>query len=490
MPEAPKSAPFLGAGKVSEHYASSVICKSLRAIVACCLLALSLVSPAMARAGQRRMERLTLVVPAAAGGGWDLTAKAMRTALEREELVGQVTIVRYPGAGGLIGLSQFVARHRGQDDVLLVGGLVMLGAALRDEAAITLHDVTPIARLTGEWDILVAPSQSPFHSIGELRETMARDPAALRWVGGALGGPDQGLVWTIADQVHAPLDEVAYYGRAGGRRVTDALLQGRGDIGVSGYAEFAPRIESGELRVLGVAAPARVVGIDAPTLREGGLDVTMMNWRAVFAAPGISAAQQDRLTALMAAMAKSGAWASQLRENRWTGTYLDGNPLSQFLDREQTRWADVVNPPKRAGELSIARPGFALGRERIAGLALAIMALVGFVGSLVWRLRRRRSAGLELERRCRDLALKLQESAAAAGKLIKDGIDGDFGEWRLSDAECDIAWFMLRGLPMREIATLRGTSERTVRQQAQSIYRKAGLEGRSDLAGRVLERFI
>ena len=41
-----------------------------------------------------------------------------------------------------------------------------------------------------------------------------------------------------------------------------------------------------------------------------------------------------------------------------------------------------------------------------------------------------------------------------------------------------------------EIATLRGTSERTVRQQAQAIYRKAGLEGRSDLAGRVLERFI
>ncbi|MDB5679493.1 helix-turn-helix transcriptional regulator [Sphingomonas bacterium] len=137
----------------------------------------------------------------------------------------------------------------------------------------------------------------------------------------------------------------------------------------------------------------------------------------------------------------------------------------------------------------------ALDRENLVGQvsivsAVMIVALAAVAGSLFWQLRRRRRAALELERRCSELADELRQSAASTGKLVKDGIDDDFDEWKLSIAESDIAWFMLRGLPLREIAELRGTSERTVRQQAQAVYRKAGLDGRSDLAGRVLERFI
>ncbi len=463
--------------------------RHLISIAACVMATLAACLPQSAVAGPR-MERLTLVVPAAAGGGWDLTAKAMKIALEREGLVGQVSIVRYPGAGGLIGLSQFVSRHRGEDDVLLVGGLVMLGSALRDEAAVTLRDVTPIARLTGEWSMLAVREDSPIRSIADLKAALKRDPAAVRWLGGALGGPDQGVVWLTAEQLRIPLDEVTYFGRAGGRRVSDSLVEGRGDVGVSGYAEFAPRLAGGDLRMLGVAAPDRVAGIDAPTLREGGLDVTMMNWRGVFAAPGLAADKQDRLTALVAAMARSASWAEQLRTNRWADTYLDGSALSQFIDREQTRWASLINPPTRLDDQPIEVSSWRMSWGRFAILMTALGALVAFAASLWLQLRRRRRAGAELERRCGELADKLQTNVITAGKLVKDGIDVDFSDWKLSSAECDVAWLMLRGLPLREVADVRGTSERTVRQQAQAIYRKAGLEGRSDLAGRVLERFI
>ena len=463
--------------------------RRLISLAACFMAVFVACLPGAAIAGPH-MQRLTLVVPAAAGGGWDLTAKAMKTALEREGLVGQVSIMRYPGAGGLIGLSQFVSRHRGQDDVLLIGGLVMLGAAVRDEAAVTLRDVTPIARLTGEWSLLAVRRDSPIRSVADLKAALQRDPAAVRWLGGALGGPDQGLVWLVAEQLQVPLDEVTYFGRAGGRRVSDSLAEGRGDIAVGGFAEFAPRIASGDLRELGVAAPDRVVGINAPTLREGGLDVSMMNWRGVFAAPGLAAEKQDRLTALVAAMARSATWAEQLRANRWANTYLDGSPLLQFIDREQTRWAGLINPPTRVDDLPIEVSSARTNWGRLALLMTALAALAAFAGSLWLQLRRRRRATAELERRCGELVEKLQSNTITAGKLVKGGIDVDFSDWKLSGAECDVAWLMLRGLPLREVADVRGTSERTVRQQAQAIYRKAGLEGRSDLAGRVLERFI
>lgn len=436
------------------------------------------------------MDRLTLVVPAAAGGGWDLTARAMKATLERERLVGQVSIVRYPGAGGLIGLSQFISHDRGKGDMLLIGGLVMLGAALRDEAAVTLRNVTPIARLTGEWDVLAAPATSSVHSIADIREAMAHDPVKVRWVGGALGGPDQGLAYSIAQRLGVGVDDIEYYGRAGGRRVTETLLAGRGDVGISGYAEFQPYAATHALNILAVAAPHRVDGIDAPTLRELGIDATMMNWRAVFAAPGISAAQRDRLVGIVAAMAHSPIWRTELGSRHWTDAYLGGNSLSRFIDGEQARWADIISPPRRAGDFAVEQGSWLSTRTDAIIGALALLTLAIVAAWLALGLRRRRRMTRELESRCRALAAQLDQAPVSAGALVKTVIDDDFHEWRLSDAESDIAWFMLRGLPLREIADVRGTSERTVRQQAQAIYRKAGLDGRSDLAGRVLERFI
>ena len=66
----------------------------------------------------------------------------------------------------------------------------------------------------------------------------------------------------------------------------------------------------------------------------------------------------------------------------------------------------------------------------------------------------------------------------------------EFDNWGLSSAERDIALLTLKGLRLKEIASARGTSERTVRQQAQAVYKKAGLDGRADLAAYFIEDFM
>ncbi len=66
----------------------------------------------------------------------------------------------------------------------------------------------------------------------------------------------------------------------------------------------------------------------------------------------------------------------------------------------------------------------------------------------------------------------------------------EFEAWRLSAAESDVAWFILKGLSLHEIADLRGTSERTVRQQAHTVYVKSGVRGRCDLAGHILDQCL
>lgn len=69
-------------------------------------------------------------------------------------------------------------------------------------------------------------------------------------------------------------------------------------------------------------------------------------------------------------------------------------------------------------------------------------------------------------------------------------INDEFDTWNLSAAERDVAWFLLKGLPMKEIARLRGASEGTVRKQARAVYSKARLDGRSDLAAHILDRCL
>jgi putative tricarboxylic transport membrane protein len=452
------------------------------------LVAVASASPAQADTSD---GRLTLVVPGSPGGGWDLTAKAMKHALEAEGLRSHVNIVRYPGVGGLVGLSQFVTRHRGQDDVLLVGGLTMLGAAIADDAAVSLRDVTPVGRLAGDWAIVAVRADSPIRDMSNLKSAIAQRSNALRWAGGALGSTDQAVVWNMADSLGVPLDDVLYYGKSGGRKAVQSLLEGRSDVVVSGYAELAPYIRDGRLRALGTDSPRRIAGLGVPTLRESGIYVSIMNWRGFFAAPGLDTAQQHRLEQLVDAMHRTRTWQTELARSRWTGVYLDASGFTRFIDRETGRWPNLIDPPeRRTANLVVGEPAGALARAPVTALAILVFALLCATAYLEIKLRLRRRNEEALRSRCGTLTSQLETAAFQRHSFVREGIQGDFGEWNLSHAERDVAWFMLRGLPLKEIAGLRGTSERTVRQQAQAIYRKAGLESRSDLAGRVLERFI
>ncbi len=461
--------------------------------LALCLSAFMVAEVAVAKSdlsAPPAMDKLTIVVPSETGTGWDRAAKAMKVTLQDENIVRRVEIVNYPGAGGLVGLSQFYTLYRGRSDVLMLGGLVMLGSALRDESAVGVRNVTPIARLTSDWGILVTKRDSPIQSVATMRDMLIADPSSVRFAGGSLGGPDQGLVWRIAQAIGVPLDQVTFLGRIARRRVPTTVIEGRAAVGLSGYSEFATSLADKQLRILAVAAPRRLPGIDAPTLRESGIDVVMMNWRGVFAAPGVTAVKQDRLSAMVGRMARSERWQGLLRDNHWTDNYQDGMAFGQFIDREQERWSAIVNPPARTTALTVPAARVSLDLKAQAMIIFVFLAVMTLAALLKWRLSQRRQQASELEVRLRELTSRVGQKPCDPGQLVKGGIDHDFSAWKLTMAESDVGWFMLRGLPMKEIANLRGTSERTVRQQAQSIYRKAGLDGRSDLAGRVLERFI
>jgi putative tricarboxylic transport membrane protein len=262
---------------------------------------------------------------------------AMQNALQEEDLASGIQVVNIPGAGGTIGLAQFVSGKEGQGNALMTGGLVMLGAILTNDSPVTLEQVTPIARLTGEYEVIVVPASSEIQTLDDLIAQFKEDPQSVSWGGGSAGGTDHMLVGLIAKEAGVDPSGINYVPFAGGGEALASILGGHVTAGVSGYQEFAGQIETGDLRPLAISSEERLEGVDIPTLKEQGVDVELTNWRAVFAPPGISDEDKQALAEAVGQMVEGETWQNTLKERAWLDLYLPPDEFAQFLeeDREQ-----------------------------------------------------------------------------------------------------------------------------------------------------------
>lgn len=127
-------------------------------------------------------------------------------------------------------------------------------------------------------------------------------------------------------------------------------------------------------------------------------------------------------------------------------------------------------------------------------LEVPVMLMAGAGVALLWR--RLSSAEKTMQALDRRLdaahadAARWRQEAHEALRGLGQAIDQQFERWGLTTAEREVGLLLMKGLSHREVAELRGTGEQTVRQQAQTVYRKAGLRGRADLAAFFLEDLL
>ena len=293
-------------------------------------------------AGAQGIALLKLFVPAAPGGGWVQTARTMVQVLRTATLVRGVQITNVGGAGGAVGLPQFVNQWKGQDNALMVAGMVMVGALIANKTPVKLTQTTPIARLTGEYLALVVPAQSPFKSGRDFADALKADPTKVPVAGGSAGGSDHILLGMIAKALGVPATKVSYVAFAGGGPATAALLGNQVAAGISGYGEFSEQIKAGKLRLIAVSSEQRLPGIEAPTLKEQGIDVELANWRGVFAPPGVNETQRNNMISLVEKMAATPQWAEACKAREWTPITLVGDQYRDFLETETTRIQGIL----------------------------------------------------------------------------------------------------------------------------------------------------
>ncbi|MCM3781107.1 tripartite tricarboxylate transporter substrate binding protein [Microbacterium hydrocarbonoxydans] len=287
-----------------------------------------------AAAGQDIHASMTIIAPAAAGGGWDGVARELQQAQKANGLVNNVQVVNMPGAGGTIALGN-VSVLEGQPNNLLVGGTGLMAATIQFGSAATLDDVTPLAVVVEEYDVIVVPADSPHETLDDLVEAWKADPKGVPWTGG--GSFDQLVVTDLALSAGIDPLDTTYISSDGGGEAIQALLNGTAQAAAGGYPDNIDQIESGRLRVLALVAEEPVDGIDIPTAAEQGYDVSLTNWRMLAAPAGLADDQVDGLRDLITESIETPEWQDAIDRYHWTERVITGEDLDAFLADEHSR---------------------------------------------------------------------------------------------------------------------------------------------------------
>src|SRR3954467_3714095 len=282
------------------------------------------------------LPALRVSVPNPPGGGYDITARTAAKVMEQEKITSGTEVFNLEGAGGTVGLARTV-NEKGNADLTMLMGLGVVGASYTAKSKATLADTTPIVRLIEEYGAVMVPKKSPYKTIGDLVKAWKADPGSVSIGGGSSpGGPDHLLPMQLAQTVGIDPRKVNFVQYDGGGDLLPAILGGKVAFGASGFSEFLDQVEAGEVRVLAISGAERVAAIDAPTLKESGIDLEFTNWRGVVAPPEISDSDKAALVAALTTMHGSQEWKDVLTKNGWTDAFLPADEFAPFLTQQTT----------------------------------------------------------------------------------------------------------------------------------------------------------
>jgi putative tricarboxylic transport membrane protein len=291
----------------------------------------------------RPLSRVEIIAPAAPGSGWDQTARAVQDALQADELARSVEVKNVPGASGTVALAQ-VAPQKGKSDLLIASGLAMMSGVITNGTDVTLDDLTPIARLVGEYEVIVVPKSVPYNTADELFAAIKADPKSVAIAGGSAGSADHIFIGLLAQHYGVKPADVNYVPYSGGGEATTALLGGKVQAGVAGLNEFAEQIKNGNLKALLISSPNQVEGVQfAQTAAQIDPGLEFQNWRSIMAPADIDDALKAQYIEALTRMHDSSAWTDTVKANGWNDNFLAGDEFAAWLKEENARVQAVLS---------------------------------------------------------------------------------------------------------------------------------------------------
>ena len=272
-----------------------------------------------------------VIVHTGPGGGNDLLARAVAQMLEKEKLLPvRMVVLNKTGGNGAVAAAAIAERKGDSHTLGFITSVWIANPLTTNEAKVTLHDLTPVARLLLEPAVIAVRSDSPFKTLKEFIDAAKARPGELKQSGGSVTSRDNIIRQTLQQHTGAKWAFVSLQG--GGERLA-ALLGGHVDMMVIEPQEAGEHIRAGKLRVLAQLAEKPLPGYpNVPTLKQAGFDVIATpQIRAVMAPPGIPPDALKYYEDMFAKLRLTASWKKYVDDNQLEDNYGNGTELARAI---------------------------------------------------------------------------------------------------------------------------------------------------------------
>jgi putative tricarboxylic transport membrane protein len=309
-------------------------------IVALALLIVVSGSGDVLGAGRYPEKPITLIVQSSAGGGSDIFARTLASAMQKEKLLPQPIVVENkPGGSGGIAYA-YVAGKKKDPYFLLTTTPSFLTTPLLGMTPVGLKDFTPIANFAFDDFMLMVGVNAKYKTLSEIIAHAKANPKQITIGGTQFGGSDSMAIYSFEKAAGIKLNYIVF--NSGGE-VNAALLGGHVDMASTNPGEALELYKAGKVRLLGVLSEKRLAGApEIPTMKEQGLNAIFVQNRGLTAPADIPPDARKVLEEAFSKYTKTESFKTYCRANMLSEAWMGGSDFGHFLEEWNGKYAAIL----------------------------------------------------------------------------------------------------------------------------------------------------
>jgi putative tricarboxylic transport membrane protein len=286
------------------------------------------------------------LVPAGApGGGLDIHARTIEQALTVEKLIDQPFTIVHKGGGGGNLLTSYLVTQKGNGYVIGINSNRILLNELMGTIEYGYKDVTPLLRLTTEFECWAVRADSKYKTALDVIADMKKDPASVTFGVGTVPSDDQFNVLLPAKKNGVDYGKIKIVAFDAGGDAMAKLLGSHVPILSTGFSEAVTQAEAGKVRILSVSSPTKLDRApNVPCWKDLGIDVAIYHWRGIYGAQDMPKEAYDYWIKKFAAMVKTKTWKESLDKFELFDAFLPGDEFKKELAKDNEIYRELLGP--------------------------------------------------------------------------------------------------------------------------------------------------